>query len=231
MLRATIALLTATASVAGVAVPAAGAKKKAAAPLTATVNGTFTIKAEVEGGFGNDGGPNWQNVSYELKDVKIPFAKGVTTYASAKVKVRMKYEAMAHTDDRSWHAGCDSEDRHSYSSYTGDVTVGVKETNWLQTNGKSKKYLGWTVTPSLPDDPIVVSSGYYQDWESILMETCVNYGVNTPLGGWSVGFAQPDGVGKLNSERKSVLITAIDTDLGQTGTATGTIKFNKTLPR
>jgi len=234
MLRArSVWLLLVAIAVLGPAAGPAAAKapaKKKKAPLTATVNGTFTIRADV-GGFGNDNGPNWQTISYEIKDAKIPFRAGVTDSAAAKVKVHVTYEAMAHTDDRSYHFGCDIEDRHSNGVVTGDVFVGVKESSYLQTDGKSKKFLGWTVTPSLPVDMVVVSSGFYQDWDSILMETCTTYGVATPLGSWSVGFAEPDGVGRINSERRSVLLNAIDTNSGQTGSAKGTIKFSATMPR
>ena len=206
-------------------------KKKKPVPLTATVNGTFTL-AHDRGGFGNDDGPDVQNLSVEIKDAKIPFAKGNTQSAGAKVKIRVKHDAHAHTDDRSWHAGCDIEERTAVSSWTGDAVVGLRETNWRQTDGTSKKYLGWTVTPTIPTtDMIVISGGFYQDWESILMDTCVTYGMNTPLGWWSPAFGTPDGMGKLNDDRTGIILNTLNTDSKQTGTAKGTVKFNKPLPK
>lgn len=230
-----LAAFTFAAATLAILMPAApadakGTPKKKKSPLTATVSATFSIKV-APNEFGNDNGENWQSLTYEINNAKIPFMKGVTTGASATVNARIKYEAKAHTADRSWHAGCDIEDRHSAGSYNGDVQVSIGETSWLQTDGKSKKSWGWTVTPTLPDDVIVSSGGFYEDWESILMETCVTYGVNTPLGGWSLGFASPDAVGKMNSERRSVLLNTTNTASGQTGSAKGTIKFSKTMPR
>ena len=62
-------------AVAAAPTPAAHAakKKKKPAPLTATVSGTFTIKQNLEGGFGNDGGPNWQQLKVEIKNAALPF--------------------------------------------------------------------------------------------------------------------------------------------------------------
>jgi hypothetical protein len=202
-------------------------KKKKPAPLTATVSGAFTIKQDIEGGFGNDQGPNWQQLSVEVKKAVIPFTvKGVMN-AAAKASVTFTYQAEASTQDRSWHAGCDAEQRKTSGTWTGKAYVGVKETAWLQTNGKSKKYPGWTVSVEPPDELPVTTTGSYNDWESILMEVCQQFEVKDMLGGWSTGFARPDGVGKLAADNRSVRLLSINTDLGQTGKADGTVKFNK----
>ena len=46
------------------------------------------------------------------------------------------------------------------------------------------------------------------------MTNCQTFPVSEPLGGWSTGFAQPDGVGKLAADNRSVPLLSIDTDVG-----------------
>ena len=75
---------------------AAVEKKKKKAPLTATVNGTFTIRQNNPGGFGNDNGPNWQQLNVVIKDAKIPFRAPNRQSAAASVLVSFQYEAEAH---------------------------------------------------------------------------------------------------------------------------------------
>jgi hypothetical protein len=202
-------------------------KKKKPAPLTATVNGTFTIKQNVPGGFGNDNGPNWQQLTVELKDVVLPFTGAYGLIADTKATATFTYHAEASTADRSWHAGCDSESRESKGTWTGKTTVSLRETNWLVADGKSKRFAGWKVTVKPPDDFPVTSTGSYSDWDSILMEKCVITDTSTPLGGWNPSFAQPDGLGKLADDNRSVPLLAIDTEVDQTGTASGRLKFNR----
>lgn len=207
-------------------------KPKKKEPLTATVNGTFTLRYDVPFGFGNDSGPNWQQLKLVIKDAKIPFKGKNRQSAAAKVDVRWEYEAEAHTQDRSWALGCDSEDRSTYGGWSGEALVSVSETTWRQTNGESKKYAGWRVTAEQPDDGIyVVSRGSYLAWESILMQNCLTYEANTPLGGWSTGFGQPDGLGKLNSDGRGMLLNASNTGKDQTATADGKVKFNQSVKR
>lgn len=203
-------------------------KKPKPKPLTATVSGTFTIRQDIEGGFGNDSGPNWQQLTVDIKKAEIPFTRGSTSSAAAKATVTFTYHAEASTADRSYHAGCDSENRRTDGTWTGKTSVVVRESTWLQTNGKSKRFAGWQVTARLPEDGIpLTSKGSYNDWESILMTNCQTFDANTPLGSWGIGFAEPDGVGRLAADDRSVPLLSIDTDAGQTGTASGKLKFNK----
>ncbi len=226
--------------------PAEHAAAKKTKPLIATVNGTFTVRQNLPGGFGNDNGPNWQQLKVVIKDAKIPFRGSNRQSAAASVFVRFEYEAEAHTLDRSWHLGCDREDIRTSGSWSNKTIVGIRETAWLRTNGKSKKYLGWEVITTPPpgqftNDPgpddfpiagmITVTTGSYQDWESIAMTNCLTVQHNQPLGMWGMGFATPDGLGKLNSGNRSVLLTAINTEVDQIGTVTGSIKFNKSVGR
>jgi hypothetical protein len=202
--------------------------KKKKKPLIATVNGTFTIRQDNPDGFGNDSGPNWQQLKVVIKDAEIPFRASNTQSASDTASVRFAYAAEASTEDRSYAAGCDSERRQTSGTWTGQTTVEVRETNWLVTNGKSKKYVGWQVFAAPPARGIELeSTGSYLEWDSILMTNCLTVPANEPLGGWSQGFAKPDGLGKLASDDRSVPLTAIDTEVDQKGTVSGTIKFNK----
>ncbi len=256
--RAIIAITVATVALAAFMPSTASADRlthvehaaaKKTKPLIATVNGTFTVRENLPGGFGNDNGPNWQQLKVVIKNAKIPFRAPNRQSAAASVFVRFEYEAEAHTQDRSWAFGCDSEDRRTYGSWSNKATVGIRETAWLRTNGKSKKYpgLGWQVIATWPagstltnnpgpdDFPIAgmitVSTGSYQAWESIAMTNCLSFEYNQPLGSWGMGFAQPDGLGKLSSDSRSVPLTAINTEVDQIGTVTGSIKFNKSVGR
>src|SRR3954454_15933846 len=127
----------------------AAAKKKQ--PLTATVNGTFVVRGDNPAGFGNDDGPNWQQLTVVIKDAKIPFRAGNRESAAATASVRFEYVAEAHTQDRSYAAGCDSEDRETYGGWSDRTTVTVRQTRWHQKNGKSKKYRGWQVIATPPE--------------------------------------------------------------------------------
>ena len=228
-----VAIAAIAPSVAFAAGPAPGAhaskkkKKKKKVPLTATVSGTFSIRQDIEGGFGNDEGPNWQKLTVELKSAVVPFTGAYKFSAAAKASATFTYHAEASTADRSYHAGCDNETRATDGTWTGKTDVVIKESTYLQTNGKSKRYAGWVVTVDPPDEIPLTSKGSYNDWESILMTNCQTFEANKPLGGWSTGFAQPDGVGKLADDNRSVPLLSIDTDVGQTGSAKGKLKFNK----
>jgi hypothetical protein len=216
---------------AALAAPAQAAKKKKKEPFTATVSGTFTIKQTDPLGFGNDKGPNWQQITVKLKDAKVPFAKGWRASAAAKATATFEYRAEARTEDRSWHAGCDSEFRETTGTWTGKTSVSVSENaTYLQTGGKSKRFGGWKVWVEMPKDGIpLVSKGSYNDWESILMTNCQTFEVDKPLGWWSTGFAQPHGVGKLASDRRAVPLLSINTEVDQTGSANGKLRFNQAL--
>lgn len=208
----------------------AHAAKKGKKPLIATINGTFKIRADNPAGFGNDEGPNWQQLTVVIKDLEIPFSPKNLDSASSEESVKFAYEAVAHTDDWSYALGCDQAERKMSGTWTGITRVTVRETHWRETNGKQKKFLGWQVVAAAPKRGIETeSTGFHQEWESILMSNCLTIPENEPLGTWSTGFAVPDGLGKLSSDNRSVPLTAINTGFGQTGTAKGSIKFNKQI--
>ncbi len=207
------------------------APAKKPAVLTATVNTSFSLKRVEEHGFGNDGGPMWQKLSVEVKSAKIPFKGDWRESAAADATVTWTYEAQASTDDRSWHLGCDSELRESKATWTGKASVGLRKSTWRQTNGKSKRQHGWEVLVSQPDAGLpVVSSGWFQDWESIAMQNCITTPTTDQLGSFSASFAQPTAMGSLNDDRTSVLLVHSDTLEGETATTSGTIKFSEKLP-
>lgn len=209
-------------------------KKKKPKPLTAAVNGTFTIRDTDENGFGNDRGPKWQQVKVIVKNSKLTFGKNNKASAGGAVSATVIYEAFAKTEDRSWHAGCDSEERTAIGVWSGKMEIGIKQTNWRINQGKSVKFRGWSLYTRLPDAGIdVKTGGYYQDWESILMETCLTYGLgnDTLLGSWNPGFAQPVASGRLSDDARSVKLSWVDAEMGQTTTASGSLSFSGPVDR
>lgn len=201
-------------------------KKKKPKGITATVNASLTLRAADPRGFGNDTGPSWQQLKVTIKNAAIPLREPERDSGGAKVQAAIEYRAEASTQDRSWHVGCDSENVVSTGTWSGKVSVAIKTSKWLDTDGKSKAFSGWTVWLEVPDDFPWSTTRTWVDWESVLMDKCLNFDSKTPLGGWSPGFARPEGVGKMTSDGKSVLITGINTDNDQTGTASGSIKFS-----
>lgn len=224
--------LLAAASAAPPADAAAKKKKKKSAVTTATINGTFTVRNTDPLGFGNDNGPKWQQTRVTLKNAKLTFRKGNNASAAGRVSAQIDYDAFAKTDDRSWHAGCDSEERTAFGTYLGKVDLMIKQSNWRINQGKSVRFRGWTVTPTLPDEGIdVKAGGYWQDWDSILMDQCNRYGTIDLLGSFNPGFAQPNASGRLSADRKSVTLSWTDTELEQSSTTSGAIKFSAPVDR
>jgi len=233
--RTVLALTTLLLVTAAPAADAAKKKKKAKkpAPITATINGTFTVRNTDPNGFGNDNGPKWQQIKVTLKDAKLTFGKGNKASAAGTVNAQIDYDAFAKTNDRSWQPNeCDSEERTAFGTYTGKIKVGIKQTNWRINQGKSVKFRGWTVTPQAPDDGIDVKpAGYWKEYESILMTTCLVNGTNDLLGSWNPGFAQPNASGRLSKDSKSVALSWTDTEVEQSSSTTGSIKFSAPVDR
>ncbi|MDQ8043981.1 MAG: hypothetical protein REI11_05215 [Patulibacter sp.] len=199
---------------------------KKAEGTTATVNGVFTVRKDIEGGFGNDHGEFWEQISLTIKDAKIPYHGDNGFASSADATVTFEYTAKAHTDDRSWHAGCDVEEHTTTGTWTGKTRVGLAPAKAWRTAGKSAYKGGWAVSADLPDDLKLTSTGYWQDWDS-LWQNCITTPDTSLLGAWSWGFAHPVGFGKgLSSDNKSVVLSHVDTEVDQTGSATGGISFS-----
>ena len=206
--------------------PAQTAKKKKKKGITATVNATLSLRADDPLGFGGDKGPRWQQLKITVKNAEIPLYEPSRDSGAAKAQVSIEYKAEASTQDRSWHAGCDSENVSSSGTWSGKASISVKTSKWLQTGGKSKAFSGWTVSVSPPDDFPWTTKRTWVDWESILMEKCLSFESKDPLAGWGPGFARVEGVGKMTSSNRSVLLSGVNADTDQTGTASGSVKFS-----
>jgi hypothetical protein len=202
---------------------------KKAEPKTATINAEFSVRRDDPLGFGNDGGPSWQQIKVTVKDAKLTFRSDNPKSAGGQAKATFEYRAEAHTTDRSWAAGCDSEDRVTTGRWSGKTGVTVRPSSWLQTKGKSKKFLGYEVLVGLPDDFPLSTTGSYLAWETILMQNCQTNPIDAPLGSWGVGFTDPTPKGLLNSDGRSVSLGSIDTGEDDTGTASGSVAFSASM--
>ncbi len=216
--------------------PSAAAKKKKPKkqkPLIATVNGSFTIREDKPGGFGGDNGPNWQQLKVVIKNAEIPFRVRNGGKAAASVSVRFEYEQEAHTKDYTgWPGSCDSADYRTSGEWQGITRVAIGSAYFRSTNSKGKPYLGWRVSVHGPATGIyMVTHGSYQEWDSILDNTCRLVDDSRPPGfGWpNLLLFPPDGFGKLSSDGRSVRLTEISTNplLTQIGIVSGSIKFNQ----
>ena len=96
-----------------------GKKGKKKEPLTATVNATLTYTRRAE----LNGGEETQKITITINDAEATFRDG-SSGASGKGQVSVAYEARFFTDNRSWHAGCDTELRESKSAWSGKSDFG-----------------------------------------------------------------------------------------------------------
>ncbi len=209
-------------------------KKKKAKPVIATVNGSFTIRYDEPGGYGLDEGPFWRQLKVVIKNAKIPLRAPNQQSGGAFVSMSFYYEEEAHTLDLEFPPGsCDRADIKISGKWFGWTHVFIRETNWLVTNGKSKKYLGWEVRTDYPSGGLsLYTISSHQDWHYWpLPGKCVTTEDNHPSPDSYGAFMQPRGLGKLSSDGRSVPLTAINTEVNQTGTVTGSIKFNTPLER
>ncbi len=210
-------------------------KKKKWPPLTATVNGSFTVRYDMPGGFGGDNGPYWQQFKVVIKDAKIPFRAPNRGSASASVKVHFTHEAERHTLDYSeWRLGCDRADYKEWGVWGGKTRVSISRTYAMRENGKLKKYEGWQVTIHPPAaDMYTAYEGSYQEWDSFLDNTCLTVEDHKPA--QFVDLTKypmmPDGLGKLSSDGRSVRLTEMSTERDQATIVSGSIKFNTPVER
>ncbi len=218
--------------------PSAAAKKKKKKwpPLTATVNGSLTVRENFPGGFGHDDGPSWQQLKIVIKDAKIPFRAPNRGSASASVSVHIVYESEAHTQDY-WGPGgsCDRADYKQYGVWGGKTRVNILRAYNLTTNGKINAYRGWEVFALLPATGIYTATeGSYQELDP--QDNCVTVEDNKPgRFMWpqqsSSFISPPEGLGKLSSDGRSVRLTEISTSVNQIGSVSGSIKFNTPVER
>ncbi len=203
---------------------AAKKKKKKPKPMIATVNGSFTIRANLP----HDNGPDWQQLKVVIKNAKIPFRHNAHS-ALASANVRFYYEAEAH---RPSVGGCGRSDITTSGDWWGWTSVRILPTYWLTTNGKQKQYLGWEVIVSQPDagiDMETISS--YQQWvyDDDGQRSCRTI-ENKPRSYLDYpNHLQPGGLGQLSSDKRSVRLSTLHTDVNQIGSLSGSIKFNQSV--
>ena len=76
----------------------------------------------------------------------------------------------------------------------------------------------------------MTTTGYYNDWESILMENCLTYQVDEPLGSWSPYWVTTwTANGNLNGGGKGVYLSGVENYGGFEGSADGKIKFSRSV--
>ncbi len=217
------------------AASAAAKKKKKWPPLTATVNGSFTIRSDYPDGFGGDKGPNWEQFKVVIKNAKIPFRAPNRASASASAKVHFTYEAERHTLDNSpWRAGCDRADYKTLGVWGGKTRVSISDGYTMRKNGKLKKYRGWQVIIHPPAAGMyTVYEGSFQEWDSFLDNTCLTVEDSKPSEFVDLTrfHMMPDALGKLSSDGRSVRLTEISTELDQATIVSGSIKFNTPVER
>lgn len=198
---------------------------------TATVSGSWTITRSGE----LNGGIESEKVTVTIKDGKATFPDQTGRTAKGKADVAITYQGTYSTDDRSWHAGCDHEERTSTATFHDSYPIYVYGTNRRTVDGDEKKLSnGWGVEVAWPSVSKMglVTTGYFEDWESIAMQNCLRTSIDAPLGGWNVQFATAlSATGSLNGGGKGVLLTHAQTDADQTEKADGRISFSKSVEK
>lgn len=176
-----------------------------------------------------------ETLSVKVKDGKVTFPDKTGRTAQGKADVTILYEAKYSTDDRSWHAGCDHEERTSTATFHETYPIYVYGTNRRTVGGKEQKLVGgWGVEVALPEirKMGLVTTGYFQDWETILMQNCLTTPIDQPLGHWGPQFVATLGAtGSLNGGGKGVLLTQAQSGGGQTGKADGRISFSESVEK
>lgn len=221
----------ATAADAGSSEMAKGKKDKGKKkdPLTATINATLTYSRSGE----FNGGEESEKLTVTIKDAEATFREGAN-YASGKGPVSVTYEARHFTEDRSWHAGCDTELRESKATWSGKSDFGIFPADERRTpTGKIRLKNGWGVEiPQVGKNlsKTMATTGYYNDWESILMENCLTFPISQPLGGWNPYWVNSWVVnGNLNGGGKGVYLSGVDTSGSTTGSGEGKIEFSRSV--
>lgn len=176
-----------------------------------------------------------ETLTVKVKDGKVTFPDATGRAAQGKADVTILYEAKFSTDDRSWHAGCDREERTSTATFHETHPIYVYATDRRTVGGKEQRLAGgWGVEVAWPSirKMGLVTTGFFQDWETILMQNCLTTPVNAPLGHWGPQFVVTLGVtGRLNGGGKGVLLTQAQSGSEQTGKADGRITFSESVEK
>lgn len=214
--------------------PAAPTKQKKNEANVAHASGTVTIRRTYD-----EVAPaeKWEEYRISFKNVNAK-QEGTSVrkdwYSDRSVKMSISYTARYYTDDRSWHAGCDIETYDTTGTWSGTVSAFLSPGRSITASGKKVKLVrGWTLALSTPDIITTTTSGYYEDWESILMENCITTPITEPGGVWfgptvlttMAGSLQV--AGNLTSNGKQILLTQVLTDTDETFTVDGRIEFDR----
>lgn len=176
-----------------------------------------------------------ETLSVKVKDGKVTFPDATGRTAQGKADVTILYEAKYTTDDRSWHAGCDREERTSTATFHETHPIYVYATDRRTVSGKEQRLAGgWGVEVAWPSirKMGLVTTGFFQDWETILMQNCLTTPIDQPLGHWGPQFVVTLGAtGSLNGGGKGVLLTQAQSGPSQTGRADGRISFSESVEK
>ncbi len=199
---------------------------------TASVGASWTVTRSDE----LRGGVESEKLTVSVKNGTATFADDTARNAKGTADVSITYEATYATDDRSWHLGCDRERRTSTATYNEkDRPIWVYATNRRTVDGKEQRLAnGWAIEIAWPSVRRMgyVTTGFFEDWESIAMQNCLTTPITVPLGHWSPTFVPTLGVtGRLNGGGKGVLLTHAQTSPGQTGQADGRISFSESVEK
>ncbi|WP_320671648.1 hypothetical protein [Patulibacter defluvii] len=201
------------------------------AKTTATVSGSWTISRSGE----LRGGVESEKLTVTVKDGTATFPDTTGRSAKGKADVAITYQATYGTDDRSWHAGCDREERTSTATFHERAPIYVYATNRRTVGGVERKLAGgWAVEVAWPsiDEMGLVTTGYFEDWESIAMQNCLRTPIDAPLGHWNVQFAPTlAATGGLDGGGTGVLLTHAQSGGDQREEADGRIRFSRSVAK
>ncbi|MFA4927973.1 MAG: hypothetical protein WC558_05615 [Patulibacter sp.] len=216
------------------------AKKKRArqgrsAPKQEKTTGTVSASWSVTRSGELRNGIESETVTVKVKDGKVTFPDATGSTAQGTADVTILYEAKFSTDDRSWHAGCDREERTSTATFHETHPIYVYGTTRRTVGGKEQRLAnGWGVEVAWLGirKMGLVTTGYFQDWETILMQNCLTTPISEPLGHWGPQFVATLGVtGSLNGGGRGVLLTQAQSGSEQTGKADGRISFSASVEK
>lgn len=207
-------------------------KKKDKAKTVATVDAEWTVTESRE----LQGGTETQQIQISVKNGKVKFDNDTDTRATGRADVKITYTGHFYTEDRSWHVGCDTEERTMTATYSERSLIDVTTSkSWVKDGVSERIGNGWTVWLDRPLEELSrssVTTGFYLDWESLLQDQCNTYPISEPLGWWSPSFVTEYSVtGKLNGGGKGVRLNRPFTNRDQTATASGKIEFSESVEK
>lgn len=207
-------------------------KNKDKEKTVATVDAEWTVTESRE----LQGGTESQEILISVKNGKVRFDDDSDTRATGRADVKITYRGHFYTEDRSWHIGCDTEERTTTATFSERSLIDVAMSkSWVKDGVSERIGNGWTVWLDRPLEDLArssVTTGFYLDWESLLQDKCASYPISDPLGWWAPSFVTEYSVtGKLNGGGKGVILNRPFTNRDQTATATGRIEFSESVEK